>query len=902
MDGKQSNLYQFLEESSVDLLSVESLKEGREAKQVFNHLRKRSYLLPDIRVEEFDNLQSYRYEIFEAINYIYSSREIGGTLIVPESTMSFPFPKNIDSFQISFGDKWSSDLINKLLFWGYREVDMVEEMGQFSFHNTVLDIFPIGSESPYRIELLESQVETISGLSIDTQLSDGDEVESIKIVSILNLTEDQREDILEDIENLDTHSLSKELLSFGFWFLGDLGQKLSEKEHTKYSEIELYEKLLNIELNSIHSKKMSQKRSIMLLDEISEGDYIVHSEYGIGLFEEMEQGYVLGGVRDFIKLKYRGDNRLLIPIDKLHLISRYISATGKAPVVDSLGKGGFSKIKGKIKDKLFEIADKIIEVTAERKRIKAPQITSFSLRDFQREAGFTYTDDQKRSISEISNNLKKPYPMDHILIGDVGFGKTEVALNATKIVTASKKQVALIVPTALLAKQHYQTAVARFGDSLKIAHIDRFLKLKEKRAIKRGVESGEIELIIGTHSIFDFVFKDLGLVIIDEEHRFGVKQKSKLQELYRNSHHLSMSATPIPRTLHQALSSLKTISKLETPPAGRKSVRTDVIEYSIAEIKSIIHRELQRGGQVLYIFNNIEFIEMKRKELQQSMPDLRVLVLHSKVPSKETEEGVIKFSNGEYDLLLSTSIVGTGIHIPTLNSVIVDNSDRFGIAELHQFRGRVGRGEVEGFCYFVVEDRLKITEKATKRLIALQESSELGSGSALAQHDLEIRGGGNLIGEAQSGHIDKIGYSLYIKLLEEEIAKQTVGKVESSEIDIQLSVKAYLSADLIREERVRLNLYRRASEINSLDEVDKLNIEIENRFGKLDLPSEQFLQLIKVKYLSEKVGVKSLKSYQRAITVVLRDETKLTLQAESSDDDDILREALDFLMEMQKQT
>jgi len=903
VDGLQNNLYQFLQSSNIDILVVEDSKEAHKAKQIFSYLNKSSFILPDIRVEEFDNMQTYRYELFEIVSSLNKFYRDGGTLITPKSTAELPLQKEsaVDSFILSFGDKVvDSELIEKLQCWGYRSVDMVEEMGQYSIHGSVIDIFPIGLH-PYRIDRdSDDLIEKIEVFDVANQLSIDImfEIEVIYINALFSLTKDEYDSIISKIERENFDSLSHNILSFGLWFLEDKGKPLINRPHQVYSKIPFFEEFENINLDDVKIKEQRFKRTSIVLDEIQKGEYVVHSEYGIGIFEEIEQNYVLGGIRDFIKIKYQGDNRLLLPVEKLHLISRYISATGKAPTIDKLGKGGFSKAKEKVQKKLFAIAEKIIEVSAQRKLIEAPKINSFNLKEFQREAGFKYTEDQEKAIRDIIINIQKKYPMDHLLIGDVGFGKTEVALNMIKVVTESNRQVAFIVPTALLAKQHYETAKKRFGDSIRIAHIDRFLKTAEKKKIAQKVETGDIDLIIGTQTIFDFNYRDLGLAIIDEEHRFGVRQKGKLQEVYKNSHHLSMSATPIPRTLHQALSTLKTVSIIETPPAGRKAVRTEVREFDSAVIKGAIHRELQRGGQIFYIFNSIEYIEKKRVELENLIPDIKILILHSKVSSKTMEEEIVKFAKGEYNLLLATSIIGAGLHIPTVNTILIDNADRFGIADLHQFRGRVGRGEDEGFCYFLIEDKNKITENAKKRLLALQESSELGSGATLAQHDLEIRGGGNLIGEAQSGHIDKIGYSLYIKLLEDEIAKQTIGEKSEQDSDIQLAVKGYLSSELIREERVRLDLYRRASEVKSLDEVDKLKREIEDRFGELDTPSEQFLQVIRIKYLSDRLKIKNIKSIKRSISITLSDDTRLTIEAETGDDDDVLKETIDFLKTM----
>jgi len=587
------------------------------------------------------------------------------------------------------------------------------------------------------------------------------------------------------------------------------------------------EKELIFSLNKEVRKKRRKKTSI-ILDELKPGDYIVHEDYGVGVFEKIEQAEILGGVKDFVAISYQGEERVLLPVENLEVIDRYI-ASGSLPALDRLGKGSFAKLKEKVKKKLFEIAGEIINLAASRALIKAPCLTADDkkIKAFQEAAGFDYTDDQARSIKEIIHDIRQEKVMDRLLSGDVGFGKTEVAMNAMYAAYLSGYQSALIVPTTLLSSQHYKSLRERFEPyDITIAKLDRFVSTKEKNAILKGLKSGDIDIIVGTHALFSAEFAKAGLVIIDEEHKFGVKQKEKLKTLYEKVHLLSMSATPIPRSLNQAMSSIKQMSTLMTPPSERQGVRTFVKEYDESLIKEVVLRELRRGGQIFYVFNSIDTMPIKKRELLQILPNLRILMLHSKISAVETEKELMKFHNGEYDMLLATSIIESGIHMPSVNTMLIDGADRFGIADLHQLRGRVGRGHIEGYAYFIVDDKENLTDEAKKRLVALESNSFLGSGSVLAYHDLEIRGGGNLVGDAQSGHIKNIGYSLYLRMLEDAIKElSNQQEVERKKVDIKLTISAYISDEVVQEERLRLELYRRLSHCEEVTEVYEIEEE-----------------------------------------------------------------------------
>ena len=643
------------------------------------------------------------------------------------------------------------------------------------------------------------------------------------------------------------------------------------------------------------------KKSSIILDELKNGDYVVHETHGVGIFKGIEKRDILGATREFVVIGYQNEDMLLVPVENLEVIDRYMSDGGSVPVLDRLGKMSFRNLKEKVKEKLFAIASQIINLSAIRHMSQGikieldPSIHS----DFLASAGFIHTSDQEDAINDTLRELRSGNIMDRLLSADVGFGKTEVAMNAIFACVKSGYQTCMIAPTTLLSSQHYKSLIARLNPhNIRIAKLDRFCTAKEKRDVIARAKSGEVDVVIGTHALLGIEFKNLALVVIDEEHKFGVKQKEALKEMARDVHLLSMSATPIPRSLNLALSNVKTFSEILTPPMERVGVRTFVKNYDEAMLKEVILREIRRGGQIFYVHNSIASLEDKKASLLKILPNLKIAILHSGINAKDTEDEMIKFENGEFDILLSTSIVESGIHIPTANTMIVDGSNNFGMADLHQLRGRVGRGSKEGYCYFLVEDKLSLSEQAKKRLIALESHSDLGSGAVLAFHDLEIRGGGNIIGEAQSGHIKQIGYGLYLRMLEDAI-KELSGKKEDKEksVEVKLAVDAYLNEDLISEDRLRLELYRRLSLSTSIGEVYDISSEIEDRFGKLDRVSKQFIDIIAIKLMAKAKGITKVSNYNENIFFEFEEvgKERLMLKSPSRDDDDIIATAFGYL-------
>jgi transcription-repair coupling factor (superfamily II helicase) len=986
----QTRFFEYLKsnkKNNLDILITQDAKEAHSLSDVAKFFSLEHIIFPDFRARFKDDLRPFKEELFElfgALRTYYKAKK-KPLIISPLKTLLFALPKPdaLQSVTIEFGSTIDlRDFKEKMLFWAYEFVDIVQMEGEVSFRGDIIDIFVPSSANPIRVSLFDNEIEQIKEFELETQRTLGEELESFEVTAAFySLDEEGFELLKERIKESDSDSFVKDIASLGFWYLGEMSENFLEGKNAKFiskmsssldeayglndpqisrayfdlevipeenlyhplvvtdakSIIEVHKKkkitliasneaqikqsalfdlkgieiiyspiIVNVigeeelilSLNKPEKKRRRRKTSI-LLDDLKPGDYVVHEDYGVGIFEKIEQMEILGGVKDFITIRYIGDDKVLLPVENLDYIDRYIAGGGSVPVLDRLGKGSFAKLKESVKSRLFEIASSIVNTAAARALIKAPKIEVAKkvMSEFQALAGFEYTDDQKISIDEILAEMADGHIMDRLLSGDVGFGKTEVAMNAIYATCKAGFQSALIVPTTLLSSQHYKSLEKRFVDmGVRVAKLDRFVSAKEKKNIEIALKEGIIDVVVGTHAIFGVSFAKLGLVIVDEEHKFGVKQKEKIKELYNNIHMLSMSATPIPRSLNQALSSIKTMSTLQTPPMERQGVRTFVKSYDEKLVKEVILRELRRGGQVFYVHNSIDHMPIKYGELKAILPELRMVMLHSQVSAADTEKELLKFENREYDLMIATSIIESGIHMPSVNTMIIDGADRFGIADLHQLRGRVGRSNVEGFAYFIVEDKDAITDEAKKRLIALESNSFLGSGSVLAYHDLEIRGGGNLVGDAQSGHIKNIGYSLYLRMLEDAI-KELSNKVEEkkAKVDIKLAISAYISDMVVSEDRLRLDLYRRLSQAEDVTEIYEIEEETVDRFGALDEVTKQFFELMVIKLLALGKKIKTVTSYAQNITFIYQNDSKETITAESKDDDDIIKATLYYL-------
>ncbi|WP_033762177.1 transcription-repair coupling factor [Helicobacter pylori] len=990
----QSSLYRALNKGfDYQILACKDFKESELAKEVISYFKPniKAVLFPEFRAKKNDDLRSFFEEFLQLLGGLrefYQALENKQEVIIiaPISALLHPLPKKelLESFKITLLEKYNlKDLKDKLFYYGYEILDLVEVEGEASFRGDIVDIYVPNSKA-YRLSFFDTECESIKELDPTTQMSLKEDLLEIEIPpTLFSLDEPSYKDLKTKVEQSPLNSFSKDLTSFGLWFLGEKAQdllsvyksvispraleeiqelaSLNELDYERfkflkvlenaqgYEDLEIHAHALEgfialhsnrkitllapnktildnvlgtiekssmecviapfvlnfktpdgifISLNSFERKKKRQK-SKLALNELNPGEWVVHDDYGVGVFSQLVQHSVLGSKRDFLEIAYWGEDKLLLPVENLHLIARYVAQSDSVPAKDRLGKGSFLKLKAKVRTKLLEIASKIIELAAERNLIlgKKMDVHLAELEVFKSHAGFEYTSDQEKAIAEISRDLSSHKVMDRLLSGDVGFGKTEVAMHAIFCAFLNGFQSALVVPTTLLAHQHFETLKARFENfGVKVARLDRYIKTSEKNKLLKAVELGQIDALIGTHAILGAKFKNLGLMVVDEEHKFGVKQKEALKELSKSVHFLSMSATPIPRTLNMALSQIKGISSLKTPPTDRKPSRTFLKEKNDELLKEIIYRELRRNGQIFYIHNHIASISKVKTKLEELIPKLKIAILHSQINASESEEIMLEFAKGNYQVLLCTSIVESGIHLPNANTIIIDNAQNFGLADLHQLRGRVGRGKKEGFCYFLIEDQKSLNEQALKRLLALEKNSYLGSGESIAYHDLEIRGGGNLLGQDQSGHIKNIGYALYTRMLEDAIYELSGGKkrLEKS-VEIQLGVSAFLNPELIASDSLRLDLYRRLSLCENVDEMGQIHEEIEDRFGKIDDLSAQFLQIITLKILANQLGIIKLSNFNQNITLTYSDEHKESLKAPSKDDNDILETLLKHL-------
>ncbi|NPA95076.1 MAG: transcription-repair coupling factor [Thermodesulfobacteria bacterium] len=599
----------------------------------------------------------------------------------------------------------------------------------------------------------------------------------------------------------------------------------------------------------------AKKTKPVSLSEIGPGDLVVHRDKGIGRYLGLVRMDVGGVESEFVHLEYQGGDKLYVPVDRLALLQKYVGLEGKEPRLDRLGGKSWLARKAKVKKAIKEVAHELVELYALR---KVKEGVSFEAPDEmyrQFEAAFPYdeTQDQLDAVRDILEDLQAGYPMDRLLCGDVGFGKTEVAMRAAFLAVANGYQVAVLVPTTLLAEQHERTFKERFKDfPVRIAGLSRLRSRKEQREILSRVKEGQVDILIGTHRLLqnDVVFNRLGLIVIDEEHRFGVKHKEKLKLLARDINCLSLTATPIPRTLQLSLLGIRDLSVLETPPRGRVAIKTFLAEYDDAIVKEAITREIKRGGQVFFVHNRVKGIHRVAEHISALVPEARIDVAHGQMEPAELEKKMIRFVRGDVDCLVCTTIIESGLDIPSANTLIVNRADMLGIADLYQLRGRVGRGNRQAYAYLFVPSLESMGKDASLRIKAIMETSELGAGMNLAMHDLKIRGAGNLLGVAQAGQISEVGYDLYLDLLKEAIEDIKGNKVEERlEPEVNLSVPAYIPEEYSPDLSARMELYRWFSQIDSVEEKDEILQELEDRFGHVPEPVANLLEIMVIKSL-----------------------------------------------------
>ena len=632
-------------------------------------------------------------------------------------------------------------------------------------------------------------------------------------------------------------------------------------------------------------KAATNRQKLNSFTDLSPGDLVVHENHGIGRFVAMEQIKIDGAVKDYLKIAYQGSDTLFVPATQLDLVSKYIGGGEDTTVrLNKIGSDAWQKTKSKARKAAKDMAGELIKLYAARKRQSGFAFAADSPWQKEFEDNFPYpeTDDQLRCIAEIKRDMESPIPMDRLLCGDVGFGKTEVALRAVMKAIMDGKQVAILVPTTVLAQQHYQTAVSRFrGFPVSIDVLSRFRSAAEQRRTVQNLRSGAVDLIIGTHKLLQksIEFKDLGLLIVDEEQRFGVSHKERLKEISKGVDVLTLSATPIPRTLNMALSGIRDMSTIEEPPADRYPVQTYVMEHNNAIIDDAIRREIQRGGQVYYLHNRVETIDQCASALTRRIPGLTVAVAHGQMGEDQLSDVMHAMADGEIQVLVCTTIIETGLDISNVNTLIIENADRFGLSQLHQLRGRVGRSARHAYAYFTYRPDKSLSEVADKRLSAIRDFAEFGSGFKIAMRDLEIRGAGNLLGAEQSGHMMSVGYDMYLKLLDEAVLEERGEAPKAPECTADLNVTANVDKDYVSRGEERMDLYRRMAAIRDQADADDLLDEIVDRYGE---PPKGVLNLIDIALLRAKARQVGVQDIRQKASDVLFTLSNLNFEAVSA--------------------
>ena len=639
------------------------------------------------------------------------------------------------------------------------------------------------------------------------------------------------------------------------------------------------------EVRRKQKKTATNRQKLNSFTDLTPGDLVVHENYGIGRFVAMEQIRVDGAIKDYVKIAYQGSDTLFVPATQLDLVGKYIGGGDEATVrLNKIGTDAWQKTKAKARKAAKDMAGELIQLYAARKRQAGFAFAADSPWQKEFEDNFPYpeTDDQLRCIADIKHDMESPQPMDRLLCGDVGFGKTEVALRAVMKAVMDGKQVAILVPTTVLAQQHYQTAISRFrGFPVNIDVLSRFRTTAQQHKTLQNLRAGQVDLIIGTHKLLQksVEFKDLGLLIVDEEQRFGVSHKERLKEISKGVDVLTLSATPIPRTLNMALSGIRDMSTIEEPPADRYPVQTYVMEHSNAILDDAIRREIERGGQVYYLHNRVETIDQCAGALKRRIPGLSVAVAHGKMGEDALSDVMRSMADGEIQVLVCTTIIETGLDIANVNTLIIENADRFGLSQLHQLRGRVGRSTRHAYAYFTYRPDKSLTEVAEKRLAAIRDFAEFGSGFKIAMRDLEIRGAGNLLGAEQSGHMMSVGYDMYLKLLDEAVLEERGEKPKEPDCTADLNVTANVDKDYVQRGEERMDLYRRMAAIRNQEDADDLLDEIIDRYGE---PPKGVLNLVEIALLRANARKAGITDIRQKATDVLFTLSNLNFEAVGS--------------------
>lgn len=723
-------------------------------------------------------------------------------------------------------------------------------------------VFSARGKKGISLDMRSKDVDSFVGnIGLFTQYIKG-ALEKNYIINIRGKSEESIKKIRDLLEGEEIHRYTSERLSGIQIELGEISQgfEIPKEQFLCINQTEILKE--NLRERRKHRKK---GRKIDSFTQLNKGDYVVHDTHGIGIYRGIEQLRIDEIIKDLMVIEYANDAKFYCPVDQMDAIQVYIGTGEKKPRINQLGTSDWSRSKTKVKAAVEDMADELIALYAKRKNLKGYAFGPDSSWQTEFEESFPHIEtlDQLQVVEEIKGDMESTQPMDRLLCGDVGYGKTEVALRAAFKAVMEGKQVALLVPTTILAQQHYQTALERFKKyPVEIGLLSRFKTKKQQEQTLKDLTKGKLDMVIGTHRLLskDVVFHNLGLLIVDEEQRFGVRHKERIKQLKEDVDVLTLSATPIPRTLHMSMVGVRDMSVIDEPPAGRRPVQTYVLESNPSIIKDAIEREIKRGGQVYFVHNRIQDIFEVGRKIQKLVPEARVVVAHGRMTGGELEDIMIDFLEHEYDILVTTTIIESGLDIKNANTLIVDNGDHMGLSQLYQLRGRVGRSEVQGYAYITHPPRI-LSEIAQKRLQAIKDFTAFGSGFKVALRDLEIRGAGNILGAEQSGNLSTIGYELYCRILEDAV-RSRIGKTQTSinkELNINLDVSSYIPETYISNEELKYDIYKKLSYVKNQKDYDELEDELLDRFGDIPKGVYNLMALAMIKDLGRSLGVTELR-------------------------------------------
>ena len=880
----EENIYTAAERLEEELsLSLKKIKE-KEDKEILMEVVEQD-------ISRMKNLERFQ-EMYKYIGYFYEQPESlldylpsNGLIILDEMSRIEETAENLDKEEA----EWYSNLLetNQMVSnsrFSFEWQTIIEKMNQIKLYLSVF-LRHIPNTQPQNIVNLSSrQMQEFHGQMnlLKNEMNRWEKSESSVVILAPNPQRAEKlHSILADYQIEATVSNRLELpVSKPTIVVGQLHSGVEWPLH----------KLVVITENELFKKQVQRKRRrqritnaerIKSYQELEAGDYVVHTNHGVGKYLGIETLEVNKLHRDFMKIKYSGDDTLFVPVDQIDLVQKYVGAEGKEPKLYKLGGTEWKKVKSRVQSSVEDIADELIKLYAEREAKKGYAFSPDTEMQREFEAAFAYqeTDDQLRSIDEIKRDMERSRPMDRLLCGDVGYGKTEVAIRAAFKAIMDGKQVAMLVPTTILAQQHYETIMERFQDyPINIGLLSRFRTRKEQTETTKGLKKGTVDIVIGTHRLLskDVEYHDLGLLIVDEEQRFGVKHKEKIKQMKTNVDVLTLTATPIPRTLHMSMLGVRDLSVLETPPENRFPIQTYVMDYNPILVREAIEREMGRNGQVFFLNNRVETIDKVARDLTMLVPDARIATAHGQMNEKELENIILSFLEGEFDVLVSTSIIETGVDIPNVNTLIVNNADWMGLSQLYQLRGRVGRSNRVAYAYFTYQRDRVLTEVAEQRLQAIKEFTELGSGFKIAMRDLSIRGTGNILGSQQHGFIDSVGFDLYSQMLTEAIEARKSGQETAAEKpfepEINININAYIPDSYIHDEKQKIDIYKQFQTFTSEEDKRDLQDELIDRFGQYPQEVENLFLVSTMKMHAKQQKVEQITKKNKKIHLLIDED------------------------------